>query len=279
MMQMIKKYQQLFSSLHTAHVKGFNAPHKAVLLLSVLELVEFEILQQNKLLLSEDLIDAYSYIWKRYVGNSAVFQKSIKQPFWYMKSEPFWKLYHMNGAEVLDIERMPSESALKTDYYGMLVPELYLLLQDVSVRAALRVTLISKYLVNQGDAAELDNASLPASSRSHNSESVVRMRSKAPGLYVHLPNGDTIHEHFSFQTLIRAIQLAGPAKVESLGMICCGIPLVSKILDSKYASDQEAIGDGYYMVKKSNTGSKVRYLNTISKAFNLGWTVEIVPEG
>ena len=278
-MQMIKKYQQLFSGLHTAHVKGINAPHKAVLLLSILELIEFEILQQNKLFLSEDLIDAYSYIWKRYVGNSAVFQKSIVQPFWYMKSEPFWTLHHLNGAEVMEGERKPSESVLKSDYYGMLASELYLLLQDVSVRAALRVTLISKYLVTQGDAAEIEKAYLPVSSPINISESVGRIRSKAPGLYVRLPNGETIHERFSSQTLIRAIQLAGPARVASLGMICCGIPLVSKDLDPKYASDQEAIGNGYYMVKKSNTGSKVRYLNTISKAFNLGWTVEIVPEG
>ena len=278
-MQMIKKYQQLFTSLHTAHVKGFNAPHKAVLLLSILELIEFEILQKNELFLSEDLIDAYSYIWKRYVGNSSVFQKSISQPFWYMNSEPFWTLYHRNGGKVLDSERKPSESVLKTDYYGMLAPELYLLLQDVSVRAALRVTLISKYLVTQGDAAEIDNAYLPDSAPIHMAENMGRVRSKAPGLYVHLPNGETIHERFSSQTLIRAIQLVGPAKVASLGMICCGIPLVSKDLDPKYTSDQEAIGNGYYMVKKSNTGSKVRYLNTISKAFNLGWTVEIVPEG
>ena len=101
-------------------------------------------------------MDAYSYIWQRYVGNSSVFRNSIYQPFWYMKSEPFWTLRFLDGSEVGMSDKKPSDAVLKTDYYGELSQELYLLIHDVSVRAALRVALISKYLVGQGDAAVVD---------------------------------------------------------------------------------------------------------------------------
>ena len=39
-MQELKHYIDAFSSLHTAKVKGYKAPHKAILLLSVIDLVE-----------------------------------------------------------------------------------------------------------------------------------------------------------------------------------------------------------------------------------------------
>lgn len=155
---MIRKYLQLFTSLHVSNVKGFKAPHKAVLLLGILEQVEYDLLAENRIIISEDLLDAYSYIWQRYVGNSAVFRNAIFQPFWYMKSEPFWTLRLLDGSVVGMCDRKPSDAALKTDYYAELAPELYLLIQDVSARAALRVALISMYLVGQGDAAVIEES-------------------------------------------------------------------------------------------------------------------------
>lgn len=162
---MISKYLQLFTSLHVSNVKGFKAPHKAVLLLSILEQVEFDLLPENRIVISEDLMDAYSYIWQRYVGNSAVFRDVIFQPFWYMKSEPFWKLRLLDGSVVGMCDRKPSDAVLKTDYYAELDPDLYLLIKDVSARAALRVELISKYLVGQGEAAVIDEDYLQKNSK------------------------------------------------------------------------------------------------------------------
>ena len=133
---MISKYRQLFTSLNVSNVKGLKAPHKAVLLLSLLEQVEYDLLTENRIVISEDLVDAYSYIWQRYVGNSAVFRNAIFQPFWYMKSEPFWTLRHLDGSEVGVCDKKPSDAVLKTDYYAELDPELYLLIHDVSVRAS-----------------------------------------------------------------------------------------------------------------------------------------------
>lgn len=155
---MISKYRQLFTSLNVSNVKGFKAPHKAVLLLGLLEQVEHDLLTENRIIILEDLVDAYSYIWQRYVGNSAVFRNAIFQPFWYMKSEPFWTLRLLDGTEVGMSDKKPSDAVLMTDYYAELDSELFLLIHDVSARAALRVALISKYLVGQGDAALVDIA-------------------------------------------------------------------------------------------------------------------------
>jgi putative restriction endonuclease len=46
-------YKDCFSTLHTAKSKGFFAPHKPLLLLSVIDLVERGIIRSNRIELSE----------------------------------------------------------------------------------------------------------------------------------------------------------------------------------------------------------------------------------
>ena len=77
-----------------------------------------------------------------------------------MKSEPFWTLRLLDGTVIGTSAKKPSDAVLETDYYGELDPALYRLIQDVSARAALRVALISKYLVGQGDAGSIDERGL-----------------------------------------------------------------------------------------------------------------------
>ena len=48
---MISKYRQLFTSLNVSNVKGFKAPHKAVLLLGLLEQFEHDLLAENRIII------------------------------------------------------------------------------------------------------------------------------------------------------------------------------------------------------------------------------------
>ena len=50
----LKHYIDAFSHLHTAVVKGHKAPHKAVLLLAVIDMVEEERIVNNHIHLSEE---------------------------------------------------------------------------------------------------------------------------------------------------------------------------------------------------------------------------------
>jgi putative restriction endonuclease len=42
-------YKECFSTLHTAKSKGFFAPHKPLLLLSVIDLVEQGVIRSNRI--------------------------------------------------------------------------------------------------------------------------------------------------------------------------------------------------------------------------------------
>lgn len=143
---MVNTFLRQITNLKASRVRGYVAPHKAVLLLGVLELVEYDILKENRIALTDELEDAFKYVWKRYIGNSSIFKCDIFQPFWYMKSEPFWTIYHVDGSLAQLTDKKPGRDALKDGYYAELDPVLFNLLQNSNTRALLRVALIAKYL-------------------------------------------------------------------------------------------------------------------------------------
>ena len=92
----ITTYSDYFINLNTAKKLGRPAPHKAILLLSVIELIECGRIQSNRIELTEVLESTFLKLWKRYVGNSLVFQAKVATPFWHLQHEPeFAKQYYL----------------------------------------------------------------------------------------------------------------------------------------------------------------------------------------
>lgn len=143
------KYSQCFSNLRTAKKLGLPAPHKAVLLLSVMELVEVGVITGNRIELSECLEKTFLKLWKRYVGTSVVFQAKVATPFWHLQNEPFWNLYLNDGKDLSTVTSPYSVTRLRENTYAIIDQELLKLMQDEDSRARLRVLLISQYLQEQ----------------------------------------------------------------------------------------------------------------------------------
>lgn len=95
------------------------------------------------------------------------------------------------------------------------------------------------------------------------------------GIRVIRKDGSIIQEKFAGETLVAAIKEAGVRKVRDLGIICCKVPLVSTTKDKKYGDTQVEVEPGIFIIKHSNNKMKKAFLEKISKAFNLGWKIEI----
>ena len=166
-MQELKHYIDAFSSLHTAKVKGYKAPHKAILLLSIIDLVEKGSIASPHIQLTDALEKNFHEVWHRYLGNSAVFAPDIAKPYFHMQHESFWRLVEheetckmMVAEESLFVEsrretkNLPSGSysvkAMRKAFaYAEIDGALFQLLQNADARAMLRVIIISTYLTNQ----------------------------------------------------------------------------------------------------------------------------------
>lgn len=142
----MNQYSTAFSSLHTAKIAGKQAPHKAILLLSIMDLVEAGIIISPRIELSEALEGTFAKVWKRYIGTSIIFTPKVATPFWHLQNEPFYRLYMNSGQLINGGTGRYSIPWLRENTYAMIDPELLALMQDTNSCAELRTVLIGQYL-------------------------------------------------------------------------------------------------------------------------------------
>ena len=166
-MNSLKDYIEAFTHLHTAKVKGHKAPHKAILLLSIIDLVESGAIRYSQIELTDELVDRFNFIWRRYLGESSIFTPDIAKPYFHMQHEPFWKLvekYDIDAMLVAEDEPWRKDKQEKKNLplgsysvksmrnafeFAEIDDTLFQFLQNADARAMLRVVLINEYLANQ----------------------------------------------------------------------------------------------------------------------------------
>ncbi|AUI67262.1 hypothetical protein [Beggiatoa leptomitoformis] len=67
-----------------------NAPHKPVLLISVIELIEKRVIKDNRIYLTPDLQQLFEENWRLLVTTENICQ--LINPFFHLKNEGFWYL-------------------------------------------------------------------------------------------------------------------------------------------------------------------------------------------
>lgn len=97
------------------------------------------------------------------------------------------------------------------------------------------------------------------------------------GLTVIFSDGTIINEKQALETLRKAIIKIGPQRVRDLGLRQCGIPFIDdhKANNPKYALAQKPVGDGLFVMTCSDTPTKKRQLEEISKRLGIKLRVAI----
>ncbi len=144
---MLNKYLHQFSNLHCNKLKGEIAPHKPIMLLSVIDLVESGLITSNKIEFSEMLEERFKSNWKRYVKEDSVFKPNAGTPFWHLNHEPFWHLVPFCGGEetIAHLKKSNPYSAgtiRKNIRYAEIDSELFELMRDEDCRTELRKAVV-----------------------------------------------------------------------------------------------------------------------------------------
>ena len=153
-MKDLNYYINCFSSLHTVKKCGKPASHKALLLLSVIDLVERGVISDCRVPLSDALIQQFKSNTTKLLGESILFQPKISYPFFHMRSELFWELVSSKGVKVEDVSSYSLSTLKQHIAYARIDRKLFEVLKNPNVRAKLRVVLISTYLDNQPTLAD-----------------------------------------------------------------------------------------------------------------------------
>ena len=140
---------ELFASLHVAKIHGMKAPHKAVLLLSVIDLVESGSIDTPFVYLTDQLIQKFNDVWNYYIGDSPYFKPDICKPYYHLLDEPFWRLIGRNKSDdALPYDQVNYTVNYLSDTYHCAILDHWLFdaLQQPVIRGSLRTVLISTYL-------------------------------------------------------------------------------------------------------------------------------------
>ncbi len=142
------KYVHYFSNLHANKQRGKSAPHKAIMLLSVIKLIASKRIVTNKIVFTEELQHCFLSTWKQHIGESAVFKPAVGTPFWHLNSEPFWRLVPFVGGDdtIATLQKgnpYSIKAICENIRYAQIDQELFLLLQNEDDRSILQQTLIN----------------------------------------------------------------------------------------------------------------------------------------
>lgn len=85
-------FLEIASNLNRNKYKGCYAPHKAVMIMAIMELVESGYITTNVIHLDTELKDKFKEVWQRIVPLGSPFKCEYRNPFTYMDSELFWDL-------------------------------------------------------------------------------------------------------------------------------------------------------------------------------------------
>lgn len=139
----LQYYVSCFASLNCAKVQGQFAPHKAMMLIAVMEEIVNGHLTNGFVPHNDRMVKAFEAAWRRYVGDSSVFNPAFATPFFHLANEPFWKLMKTDGY----IEKKEySLNALRESFYGAKLPDdLWDFMEEPACRHRLKRALLDKY--------------------------------------------------------------------------------------------------------------------------------------
>jgi putative restriction endonuclease len=142
---MLSTYIHYFSNLRRDSKNG-GAPHKPILLLSIIELVQKGEIINNRIEITPELVLEFKNNWSKLVTSQH--HPNFALPFFHMKSEPFWKLVTKTGMilPITSSNSVKSFNSLKESIaFAEMDKELFLFLVDPISSAVIKENVLEKY--------------------------------------------------------------------------------------------------------------------------------------
>jgi len=146
-MSILQKYLHKLTHLNCATTTYGKAPHKPILLITIIELIENGHISDNKIHVDTDLVGLFQENWRLLVRTLNL--PDFTQPFYYLQSEkldgiPIWYLKpHVNCQINSYIKSI--NTLIKVVDFGYFKEDLYSLLADPITCLMLKLALLDRY--------------------------------------------------------------------------------------------------------------------------------------
>ena len=147
----LQKYLKAFTRLKQGVTKYGPAPHKPVLLLSLIELIEKGLVINNQFEVNADLVATFKENWQLLVTTANI--EDLTQPYYHLQNDEteegsFWMLYAKKGYQITSPIKSLHKLA-EACAFGTLAHELWSFLLEPLSRESLRQRLLEKYFPEQ----------------------------------------------------------------------------------------------------------------------------------
>lgn len=148
--ELIIKYSNYFKKLNRGFNKGLGrAPHKPILLLSIIQLISKGFIPTNRIFITSDLLLSFRQNWKILVDTNHTNNFSL--PFFHLRSEPFWYLVAKPGKEIVTTssKSIKSFKSLSDSIaFAEIDKDLFFLLQDPINQMWFEQLILENYFPN-----------------------------------------------------------------------------------------------------------------------------------
>lgn len=143
----LNDYLHKLTHLKRGITKYGLAPHKPVLLISLLELIGNGHIAENRVYVDTDLVGTFQENWRLLVDT--LHQPDFTQPFYYLQSEKIgnrsiWQLMAKSGCQI-NAHIKSVNTLIHVLEYGYFDTELFHLMAEPTTRQTLLLTLLSTY--------------------------------------------------------------------------------------------------------------------------------------
>ena len=155
MVNSLEMYLRLFKLLTVKVTNGVKAPHKALMLLTIFDLIESGYIKSNEIFLDDNIAKVFKEKWNKLIASQErfkFFSPNPWTPFWHLKNDHFWRFVPNKGFCSDDIDKIssgitPSIGKLrKIIHCAKLEQSLYDLLLEKDKRETLANVLITEYI-------------------------------------------------------------------------------------------------------------------------------------
>ncbi len=136
----IDDYIQMFATLKCFVKNGRKAPYKALMLLSVINLIEKGVVKENRVYPSKELKEEFRHLSSIMKYDRDLFSPPFDLPFYHLSNEGFWHL--ISNDKNISTEKITKFSQIDS---AIIDKALYNYIVAPSSRALLRYTLIGSY--------------------------------------------------------------------------------------------------------------------------------------
>jgi putative restriction endonuclease len=147
MLDALQPYLHQFTRLKQGVTPYGKAPHKPVLIITLLELISKGHIAGNRVVVEPELVGTFQENWRLLV--TTLHQPDFTQPFYYLQSErvkglPFWQLQPKTGCQI-NAHIKSVNTLISVLDYGFFADDLFILLSDTFNRNRLLAALLDTY--------------------------------------------------------------------------------------------------------------------------------------